>query len=800
MGTGALYGREDVVGAVSRSLAPAGSLVTITGLPGSGRTSVALAATHQLGWTDGFTVIEGRPASRPGALAIALERSAPTHDLLVDDADHADGMRQHVQDLRRARPGLRMLLTSSSPVGLPGEVVVRLLPLPLPDPEAEPGSLVDNAAVRLFLDVARQSGTVVVPDDATVTAVARICHQLGGLPLAIRLVAARTATYSPATLATLLRRSPTRLLRARAGTDDPEHDLVKAVGWTLSLLRPAELELLQDLTVFRGPVAVEVVDTVCGRPELIDELSALVDAHLVDPHHDDQRSRFSIPPLVRDHLAGAEGGLPSAGVHRRHLRWAIELAGRSVALETSGRLSDAQQAVAQHEHDLLTALGASVAARDVGAATTLALALVPLAFSRGPARQTCQVTDEVVALWDQHAGDQPPGAAADRLVLAAWRELLRAETAESTAHVEDAFPVLDGLREDAREVDDRTLLRVTYIAVQAARSLVERSVPEAWAEEGRDLATRLDDPARLVRFETWSGMIAHQRGDLTTARAWAWTALSRAQALDDPSLTLAPAGLLNGLPPDGDSRDDSDVPPSLDQLINLARTCGDLRALDWLEPTAAFADLAAGDLDGACDRSASTLRRSRATGSRLRAGPPLLCLFLVSLQRGDLTWAGRLHGILGRYLDVLRPALPPAAAAVYDQAVVGYRGATATRSTASSDVMWGVRLTWDEGVDAALGYAAQARRPSEAVAHRGEVAAGTPPVRARSSDGLTHRERDVLRLLVVGGTNREISHDLGISPKTVMHHTSSIYRKIGVRGRAEAVAWSLRLTPAHDPR
>jgi hypothetical protein len=51
----------------------------------------------------------------------------------------------------------------------------------------------------------------------------------------------------------------------------------------------------------------------------------------------------------------------------------------------------------------------------------------------------------------------------------------------------------------------------------------------------------------------------------------------------------------------------------------------------------------------------------------------------------------------------------------------------------------------------------------------------------------------VLDLLAAGGTNREISADLGISTKTVMHHTSSIYRKLAVRGRAEAVAAHLGL-------
>ena len=820
MRLGTLYGRDDLVQSLERALAAPGVLVTLTGLPGSGRTSVARAAADQAAGPDGWAVVDGRQAMLPGSLEEALGTAATAPLVVVDDVDHAHAFHQVVRDLRLSRPDLRLLLVSSSPLGLPGEMVVRLPSLPLPDLTQDPAGLRTQPAVQLFLDVSRRTGATVPEGDGSVLAAAEICRLVGGLPLAISLVAARTVAYAPTTLVALLARSPILMLRARGGAPGTgeRHDLVEALLWSVSLLTPGQQALLRDLVVFRNPVTLEVLDTVCGRGGLLDDLSALVDVHLLDPVHDGSGSRFSLPPLVRDHLVTDTAG-PTPLVRERHRRWAVALAAEVVRREGSGRLHEAGELAAPHEADLAAALHDALAARDVEAAQALALALAPVAFSRGVAADLGRVVDDVLALTREARGSaarvlphQGRTSRSDALTLAAWRELLRAETAESTAEVSGVVPVLEALREEARSVDDATLLRVTYLAVQAARSLVERSAAEEWVAEGRALASALGDHVRLVRLETWSGMLAHQRGDVATATSWALTALDRARRLGEPSLTLGPAGLLHGLPRDPSAPLASDL-PSPDQLVRLARRLGDLRSLDWLEPTAAFHDLGAGDLAGACAHSAATLRRARATGARLRAAPALLCLFMVALRREELMWAGRLLGALGRYLDVMRPALPISSAAALDSAVAAYQAAAARDPDLASDVMWGANLSWDEGVDTALGYAAAEHRPHAASPNLAVVAPPSPrtgarhpatPARTgpttgatgrRSSVGqepLTSRERDVLEHLADGRTNREISEQLGISVKTVMHHTSSIYRKLAVRGRAEAVAWHVR--------
>jgi DNA-binding NarL/FixJ family response regulator len=95
-----------------------------------------------------------------------------------------------------------------------------------------------------------------------------------------------------------------------------------------------------------------------------------------------------------------------------------------------------------------------------------------------------------------------------------------------------------------------------------------------------------------------------------------------------------------------------------------------------------------------------------------------------------------------------------------------------------------VKPTSGEVVRAAIvrALAAPAETPEPATRRRGP----------RSNPELTERELEVLAAIAAGQRNPQIAAAFHLSPKTVMHDSTSVYRKLGVRGRPEAVALAYR--------
>ncbi|WP_217130569.1 AAA family ATPase [Streptomyces sp. AC558_RSS880] len=138
----------------------------------------------------------------------------------------------------------------------------------------------------------------------------------------------------------------------------------------------------------------------------------------------------------------------------------------------------------------------------------------------------------------------------------------------------------------------------------------------------------------------------------------------------------------------------------------------------------------------------------------------------------------------------------------YDLARVRLRLAEALLATGAGDDERARATELLRLVDAVAGHlgAEPLARSAALLAQRARLAL-TPAVRDAAPGpadpaealGLTSRERDVLRLVAAGHTNRRIAGELFISPKTASVHVSNILAKLGVSGRGEAAAVAHRL-------
>ncbi len=256
-------------------------------------------------------------------------------------------------------------------------------------------------------------------------------------------------------------------------------------------------------------------------------------------------------------------------------------------------------------------------------------------------------------------------------------------------------------------------------------------------------------------------------------------AFGRARRLGEPALIIRSAGLLATLPPTAGVTVSL---PAARELVELARELDDQRSLLWLRPTAAAEALRVGDLGAAVSLVVDHLIAARAIAAGHPGAISLLLLVHIAVAAGDDEGAAWVHGVVAGHLELLRPGLPPHVVEAYDLTIESLRSrlcADRLDALASQCSL----LSMEDAHAQAIAYA---RSLAEG------FGASDDATDTLAEPLLTARESEVLARLVEGDTNKDIARRLGITPKTAMHHTSSIYRKLGVRGRTDAVAWALR--------
>ena len=782
---GPLIGRADELEAVLDLLAdPSVRAVVLAGPSGVGKTKLALAACEAAGAErrvavslssirEGEVMADAVVAALGSSDALS-ERPADTlwrtcsGDpvlLLLDNLEQVRGAPEVVLELLEDYPAATVLATSLRELGLPGERVVRLGPLSVTD------SADADGAVEMFVERALAHDVTRPPSQADLRAAADICRAVGGLPLAIELAAARAGSMPLSLMAAQLSEPTGLRLLDHAATGAPERhrSLAAALAWTVDLLPPPAVELLTALSVFDGPATLEAVASVAPPDVMaLDLLSTLLDVSLVDVDAGDpDEPLFSLLPPVRS-FAGERLGTSGrqADALRRH------------DLYVRARCRTGEHLRPHEMADVLAALDRAQLDGSADAALELALEAARLTAAPGG---RASVATRVEVLLERPGNDAVlasralvwsvshlPADVADREAFAAWT-LQRVQQAIRTAR-------LSG--------DTAALLDALELTIRTLPLTLDMALARAGIAEGLALAERHGDVGRLARFRMWVGMGALSQGQDGVAEGLLRSAFAGGSAAGDRVAADYSATFLRSM-----GVTDSGIPdlvlPELEDLLESGWQHQDGFAAAMALGQLVTRALAAGDIRSA---AADTLRLLPIGADRVVVEPlPSATMLTVPVRvlvaAGQLADAAVLHASLAPLEPLLRNAVSRAEYIDYTVAVARLEvGPTASDLESREEPL---------SLREAFRFADKAISRVAAPSSDGRPTPANPAAPATPTQ-LTTREHEVLLLLVDGAANRDIAESLGISSKTVMHHTVSIYRKLGVRGRTEAATWAVR--------
>lgn len=340
-----LIGRDAELESVL-ALGGAAPVLTLVGPGGVGKTRLALAAAGRRkgSFGDGVWLVELAPVADPSlltrvvasALDIHEEQDRPLLDTLLDylrraqllivldNCEHlVESCARWVEHLLQACAGVRVLATSREPLGIAAESVWRVESLRAADPGAQPSpeALLAYPATQLFVQRAAAAEPAFRLTPANAAAVARICHALDGIPLALELAAARVKSMRVEQIADRLRDRFALLTRGSRTARERHQTLRSLIDWSHELLGETERILLRRLSVFAGGWTLEAAESACAGDGLAGEdvlelLAALVEKSLVMlDHHQADGPRYRMLETIRQYgleklrLAGEEDGM-----------------------------------------------------------------------------------------------------------------------------------------------------------------------------------------------------------------------------------------------------------------------------------------------------------------------------------------------------------------------------------------------------------------------------------------------------------------------------------------------------------
>jgi predicted ATPase/DNA-binding winged helix-turn-helix (wHTH) protein len=324
-----LIGRGAELTAVAASV-EAHRLVTIVGTGGIGKSRLALEAARLRRDPDGPWFVELAGLGDGSLLAetvstalripsavdvVTLANVLRERQLLVvlDNCEQIAGeVAEFVTALLERCFDLRVLATSRSTLGAPGEHVIDLAPLPL------------TAAEQLFLERAAAVVPGWTPDEDERAVLVRVCEGLDRLPLALELAAAQCRALSLAQVGEQLGDRFVLLSSGRRG-NSRHASMAAAVAWSYDTLSAGERDLFEALCLLEGSFDLDGVRAVAGDRAALPVLLSLVDKSLVVVLGGSPR-RYRILETLREYAAQRRSPERTRQVQQQIIRWVSSVA------------------------------------------------------------------------------------------------------------------------------------------------------------------------------------------------------------------------------------------------------------------------------------------------------------------------------------------------------------------------------------------------------------------------------------------------------------------------------------------
>ncbi|WP_164842195.1 ATP-binding protein [Actinoplanes solisilvae] len=315
------FGREGELAALSDSA----RLITLVGPGGAGKTR--LAVEHAAARNPWFVRLADvtEPALVPAAVAAAMQMRGATAEtiatalgdtpglLLLDNCEHVvAAVADLVVDLLARCPALRVLATSREPLGVDGERLLPVAPLPAAD------------AVALLTDRITAVRPGWRPGPAESATLEDLAAALDGIPLALELAAARARVLGLAELRDMLRDRFPALGPVPRGALAPHETLEAAVAWSVDLLGEHDRAMLLRLWPFEGGFPLSAVE------DDLEGLSALVTRSVVVADTSVTPARYRLLEIVRAYCRKHDPD--PAGSQARQALWVRQLVEQHVPL------------------------------------------------------------------------------------------------------------------------------------------------------------------------------------------------------------------------------------------------------------------------------------------------------------------------------------------------------------------------------------------------------------------------------------------------------------------------------------